>query len=88
MTAPACPCDGECAARPRAAYYVSARREDGANALVCGPYPTHSEALADVAAARDACYRLSPETWWLAWGTCGSDDPVRARWDRPASISA
>lgn len=83
---PACPCGEDHA--PRAAYYVSATRDDGRRAIGCGPYPTHGEALAEVDPAREACYRLDPTTWWLGWGTCGSDDTLPARWSRAAEIKA
>lgn len=78
-----CPC-GETHA-PRAAYYVSA--VDGSRkAVVCGPYATHAEALAEVSSVRDRVCELLPEAWWYGWGTCGSDDPLRARWPNAASI--
>lgn len=70
----------------RAHYYVSVVRDDGARAIICGPYPTHAAALADVELARDRVCDFAPETWWLAWGTCGSDDLLRARWVDAPSI--
>lgn len=74
-----CSC-GE-AHEPRALYFVSVRDDAGRNGLACGPYLTHQAALDDVKRVRDHAYRLDPTTWWLAWGTCGTDDHRRqAKW--------
>lgn len=53
-------------------YYVSC--VDGERrALVCGPYPTHEQALADVHRVSVAAAERWPESWWYSWGTAGSD---------------
>lgn len=54
------------------AYYVSAI--DGARkALICGPYPTHDAALADVTRVKRAAYDVDPRAHWWAWGTASVD---------------
>jgi hypothetical protein len=80
-----CPCGEDHTSR--AAYYVTAI--DGSRtAIVCGPYPTHAAALAEVDEARRRVVDLLPEAWFYEWGTCGSDDPLSARWVSAAFISA
>lgn len=80
-----CPCGED--HPPRASYFVSATRDDGARSVVCGPYTTHEGALAAVDAVRRRVCDLLPEAWWYGWGTCGSDDSdLKARWSTVESI--
>ena len=60
----------------KAHYYVSAI--DGPKTyIIAGPYKRHADALAQV----DAACRLADErdgrAWFMAWGTCGSDEAIK-----------
>lgn len=53
-----------------AAYYVSCRRDDGKHALLAGPYPEHSDALARLNRVnRLAQDSGDPMACWYAYGT-------------------
>lgn len=55
----------------RTRFYVSAI--DGERkALICGPYDTHEEALADVARVKAAAERVDARAIWYAWGTAST----------------
>lgn len=61
---------------------MSALRDDGARAVVCGPYETHEAALADVFAVETFC-----DPWRrYAWGTCSSGETL-AVWLRPDDVT-
>lgn len=50
-------------------YYVSIIR-DGRKGLLAGPFATHTEAIANVSAARDEAYNVDPRSWFDLFGTC------------------
>ena len=53
---------------PGANYYVS--MVDGARtALLAGPFKSHPQALALVAAVRELAYQIDPKSHWYAFGT-------------------
>lgn len=50
-------------------YYVSLRR-GSRYALLCGPFASHTEALAWVKPATDEAERVDPRACWDLHGTC------------------
>lgn len=50
-------------------YYVSIIR-DGRKGLLAGPFATHTEAIANVSAARNEAYKVDPWSWFDLFGTC------------------
>ncbi|MGX9443883.1 hypothetical protein ACWX0K_15075 [Nitrobacteraceae bacterium UC4446_H13] len=51
-------------------YYVSIVRDGRKRGLLAGPFATHTEAIANVPAARDEAYNVDPWAWWDLFGTC------------------
>jgi hypothetical protein len=61
---------------PKKNFYVSAIDGDR-KFLVAGPYGTHNEALAMVAAVNAFACDHDPRACFMAWGTAGSVDPIK-----------
>lgn len=56
-------------------YYVTAI--DGERFFyMAGPYGTHANALERVDQARDIASNHDGRAWFMAWGTCRSDDHI------------
>lgn len=56
-------------------YYVSAI--DGPKTyIIAGPYAAHADALAQVHAVCLEADKGNPRAWFMAWGTCGSDELI------------
>lgn len=62
------------------AYYVSVQ-DNGRTALLCGPWPTHQQALDMVGAVTLKACELDPRGHWYAYGTARlpDDDSVPIR---------
>lgn len=57
-------------------FYVSAI--DGPKKyLLAGPYETHEAAKAQVDAVLRVADKQNPKAWFMAWGTCGSVEPLK-----------
>lgn len=68
------------------AYYVSAIDGDR-KALICGPYDSHEEALADVERVKKAANEIDFRAHWWAWGTASVDLERAPEWrDRPGTL--
>jgi hypothetical protein len=64
------------ARKPTKYFYVSAI--DGPKKwLMAGPYTDHQAALNQVHAVAKEAADGRPQSWWYAWGTCGSDEIIK-----------
>lgn len=67
----------------KAHYYVSAI-DGGRHWLIAGPYALHVAALAQVHPASVEAEKGNPRAYFMAWGTCGSDEllatPLGPEW--------
>jgi hypothetical protein len=60
----------------KAHYYVSAI--DGPKTfIIAGPYASHAAALAQVRAVCEFANEQDGRAWFMAWGTCGSDELIK-----------
>jgi hypothetical protein len=71
---------------PRRFYWVSALRDDGARAIIAGPYPDHPAAEADVRRVTLAACRVDHRAWWYSWGTAGSDEMLKPALGAPETL--
>lgn len=55
---------------PRPGFYYVSAIDGGRSARVCGPFPTHAEALEAVEASRQKMTDIDPRAWFYAFGTC------------------
>lgn len=60
-------------------FYTSAQRDDGRYVVLSGPYQTHADALAAVAADKTWAWDRDPRAPWYAYGTCSTTEPETMR---------
>lgn len=54
-------------------FYVTAKNETKLYFML-GPFKSHEQALDMVDRAMTYAAEVDPRSWWMEWGTSGSDD--------------